>query len=334
MLFRRGSLHLFQVNGIHVYVNWTWLLAAVFIIQQRSSGRMAPPVGSSIAWYLGLFGIVLLHEFGHALACKSVGGRAEQITLWPLGGIAFVDPPLRPGAVLWSIAAGPLVNVALIPVTLALWGIAYFIAGPQSEWALLAETLAGTNGALLVFNILPIYPLDGGQILQSLIWFITGRSMSLLIAAIIGLVGAAGIIGLGMLDFKDGFWLVFIGIFMILQSWQGVRYAKHLRGLESAPAHRGFACPWCGQAPPALFLWPCGSCGARFDIFATYGRCPNCNRGYAAVPCPFCNHPAPLERWGPEPRVVVVPPILTPVDAEVTLTDQDAVTKSDPPYQL
>ena len=64
--------------------------------------------------YLALFGIVLLHEFGHALACRQVGGTADRIMLWPLGGVAYVNPPSRPGATLWSLAAGPLVNVAAI----------------------------------------------------------------------------------------------------------------------------------------------------------------------------------------------------------------------------
>src|SRR5213082_3368600 len=66
--------------------------------------------------YVALFGIVLLHEFGHALACRQTGGYADRIVLWPLGGIAFVSPPRRPGAVLWSIVAGPLVNVLLFPL--------------------------------------------------------------------------------------------------------------------------------------------------------------------------------------------------------------------------
>ena len=85
---------------------------------------------SSITWniieYLSLFLIVMLHEFGHALACRQVGGEANRIVLWPLGGVAYVDPPPRPGATLWSIAAGPLVNVALLPILyfLSMFGIA------------------------------------------------------------------------------------------------------------------------------------------------------------------------------------------------------------------
>jgi len=111
---RQGSIRLFQFSGINVFLHWSWFLVAVYEIQTRP-GRY-----SSIVWsvleYLALFLIVLLHEFGHSLACRQVGGRANQIVLWPLGGVAYVDPPPRPGATLWSIAAGPLVNVALLPV--------------------------------------------------------------------------------------------------------------------------------------------------------------------------------------------------------------------------
>ena len=66
--------------------------------------------------YLALFLIVLMHEFGHALACRQVGGTANRIVLWPLGGVAYVNPPQRPGATLWSIVAGPLVNVVFLPI--------------------------------------------------------------------------------------------------------------------------------------------------------------------------------------------------------------------------
>src|SRR5579864_5970234 len=114
---REGSVHLFRFAGVDVFLHWSWFVVAIIEIQSRS-GRY-----TSIAWnvaeYLALFLIVLLHEFGHAMACRQVGGTANQIVLWPLGGVAYVDPPPRPGATLWSIAAGPLVNVALLPVLFA-----------------------------------------------------------------------------------------------------------------------------------------------------------------------------------------------------------------------
>src|SRR5207237_7029453 len=85
-------------------------------IQNRSGSYTSMTL--NILEYLSLFGIVLMHECGHALACRQVGGRADQIVLWPLGGVAYVDPPPRPGATLWSIAAGPLLTVVLMPLLL------------------------------------------------------------------------------------------------------------------------------------------------------------------------------------------------------------------------
>src|SRR6478672_9608212 len=174
-----GSFRLFRAAGITVSLHWSWLIVAAIELQDRTSAY-----GSrvwNLAEYLTLFGIVLLHEFGHALACRQVGGRADHIVLWPLGGVAFVAPPPRPGAWFWSIAAGPLVNVALVPLT---FGVV-LLAGSQGlresdpdVYKFLFE-LARINLGLLIFNLLPIYPLDGGQILQALLWFVVGRARSL-----------------------------------------------------------------------------------------------------------------------------------------------------------
>src|ERR1022692_904533 len=114
MNIRPGSIRLFRFSGIDVFLHWSWIVIALIEIQS------GPARYSTIAWnaleYVAIFLIVMIHEFGHALACRQVGGTANQIVLWPLGGIAYVNPPQRPGATLWSIAAGPLVNVALIPI--------------------------------------------------------------------------------------------------------------------------------------------------------------------------------------------------------------------------
>ena len=92
-----GSLPLFRIAGIQVFLHWSWLLVAYFEIVNRVNKYQ------SMTWnaieYLALFGIVLLHEFGQALACRSVGGQANRIMLWPLGGVAFVQPPPRPGEI-------------------------------------------------------------------------------------------------------------------------------------------------------------------------------------------------------------------------------------------
>jgi len=176
---RQGSFHLFRFRGIDVFLHWSWFLVAAYEIQLRHTAY------SSIAWnvleYLALFLIVTTHEFGHSLACRQVGGRADKIVLWPLGGVAYVDPPARPGATLWSIAAGPLVNVALAPI---FFGLLLFAKSAGWAYSLpdayrLIRAVLSIDIGLFVFNMLPIYPLDGGQIFRSLLWFVLGRARSL-----------------------------------------------------------------------------------------------------------------------------------------------------------
>ena len=86
MNIRQGAIPLFRFAGIRVFLHWSWFLVAVFEIGVRETGY------SSLGWnaieYLSLFLIVMVHEFGHALACRQVGGNANQIVLWPLGGVA------------------------------------------------------------------------------------------------------------------------------------------------------------------------------------------------------------------------------------------------------
>ena len=104
---------LFRLFGIDVYLHWAWFLAVWYFVNQAKG--YSSPIWSVLEC-LSLFLIVLMHEFGHQLACRSVGGKTHDIVLWPLGGVAYVSPPQRPGAQLWSIAAGPLVNVILFPI--------------------------------------------------------------------------------------------------------------------------------------------------------------------------------------------------------------------------
>jgi len=230
-----GSFHLFRALGIDVQVHWTWFLVAV--IQMNYSHRFDSPAWILLV-YLLTFGIVLLHEFGHALACRSVGGQANRIVLWPLGGIAFVRPPLRPGAVLWSIAAGPLVNVLLIPLTVIGYmfvasdagGLIRFSANTDIERA--AFVILAINIGMLLFNMLPVYPLDGGQILQSLLWFAFGLGRSLQITTVIGLTMA--LVGMAGALFVGHLWLAAIAGFVGWQSWKGYHNAQALLRMEAA----------------------------------------------------------------------------------------------------
>ena len=195
---RQGSIHLFRLAGVDVSLHWWWFLVAFYQL------RGGPGIYSSIVWkvleYLALFLIVLTHEFGHALACRQVGGTANRIMLWPFGGVAYVNPPQRPGATLWSIAAGPLVNVALAPILYAavLAGRSAGLPDSMPDVYSFLQRVLFINLGLLIFNILPVYPLDGGQILRSLLWFVMGKARSLMVATVLGIIGIVGIIGLAI----------------------------------------------------------------------------------------------------------------------------------------
>jgi Zn-dependent protease len=289
---RQGAIHLFRVAGIDVYLHWWWFLAAVYEIQGRS-GRY-----SSILWnvleYLGLFLIVLLHEFGHALACRQVGGVADRIVLWPLGGVAYVDPPPRPGATLWSIAAGPLVNVVLAPI---LWGMHLATQGANlsPDLATMVLSIFWIDIGLLVFNILPVYPLDGGQILRSLLWFVLGRARSLTVATILGMIGVVGFFALALYD-RD-VWLALIAVYMLMNCWRGFKYAQTLSRMAELPRRDGYVCPTCKTAPPVGDYWKCGQCGQTFDTFQTGAICPHCRTQYGTTRCLDCGRQHPLHQW-------------------------------------
>jgi len=222
-----GTIRLFKFSGIQVYLHFSWFIIAAIQLTQRL-GNYHSPIFAAYE-YLALFGIVLLHEFGHALACRQTGGFADRIVLWPLGGIAFVNPPRRPGAVLWSIAAGPLVNVALVPVLEALWIFARQAGGDAPDTVHLIWMIRLINYWLLIFNMLPVYPLDGGQILQALLWFPLGQIRSLQIASVIGIIGSVILAGLAFLSgVMDFFWTAVIAFFLLSRAIAGWQYAKAL----------------------------------------------------------------------------------------------------------
>jgi Zn-dependent protease len=292
---RQGSIHLFRFAGVDVFLHWAWFLLAVYEINARAGAY------SSIAWnvleFLTLFLIVTLHEFGHALACRQVGGRANQIVLWPLGGVAYVDPPPRPGATLWSIAAGPLVNVGLFPVfaTLVLLGQALGWATVMPDFYKFLVAILWIDVVLLVFNMLPVYPLDGGQILRSLLWFVLGRARSLMAATIIGFVGVVGFIGLAL--WMRDVWLGVISVFILMNCWGGLQQARVLSRLAKLPRRDGFACPLCKSSPPVGDFWGCAQCGKPFDTFQARGVCPYCAAQFNVTQCLDCGRAHPLEDW-------------------------------------
>jgi Zn-dependent protease len=221
---RTGVIRLFRFAGIDVYLHFTWFLVAAIFMTGYMRRYQSPIWG--VLEYISLFVIVLIHEFGHALACRQVGGVANRIVLWPLGGVAFVNPPRRPGAYLWSIAAGPLVNVALIPILAAAGNLVSQSGNsfaPTDAYRFITD-LRYINFWLLIFNLLPVFPLDGGQIVRGLLWFPFGEIRSLQISSVIGLIGGAilGIIGL----MAGSVWWAVLAFFLLSRAWYGWQEAK------------------------------------------------------------------------------------------------------------
>jgi Zn-dependent protease len=292
---RQNSIRLFRFNGIDLSLHWSWFLVAAYEISGRQKAY------SSITWnvleYLALFLIVMLHEFGHALACRQVGGVANQIVLWPLGGVAYVNPPQRPGAFLWSIAAGPLVNVALVPIFKIL-GTLMRSQGLVQEMPnafLLLRSVAYINLGLLIFNILPIYPLDGGQILRSLLWYVMGRARSLMAATVIGFIGVIGLIVLALRS--QSAWFGILAAFILMNCWRGLQQARALLRLAKLPRHGGFFCPSCKTSPPMGEFWRCSKCAKPFDTFQSQAVCPHCSTQFATTGCLDCGRAHPMQEW-------------------------------------
>jgi Zn-dependent protease len=292
---RQGSFRLFRLWGIDVHLHWSWFIMAYYSISTRIPNYASPVWGA--CEYFALFLIVLMHEFGHALACRQVGGRADQIILWPLGGVAYVAPPSRPGATLWSIAAGPLVNVVLLPVLFGMFFAARatgaFVDHPDLFAFLRALVLMDV--ILLCFNLLPVFPLDGGQILQALLWYPLGKARSMMAATVIGFIGGIGLIGLAI--WQQSFWIGIMTFFLLSNCWRGYQQALQLRKFEQLPRRPEFACPVCRVAPPRGAYWLCPQCRQAFDPFVTSAVCPHCNAVLELTICPDCGSARAHRSW-------------------------------------
>src|SRR6266498_3261956 len=200
-----GSVPLFTVFGIRVRMHASLLLLIVLVLLFGIGG-----FGSSISLRVQsvsmLFMVILLHEFGHCFAARSVGGDADEILMTPLGGLAMAMAPRRPWATFVTVAGGPAVNVIICLVCAI--GL-YFILGvyPLGPWTFgkiypavrnpgwlqLSSYLFwiyATSWFLLAFNMLPIFPMDGGQMLQSILWRPMGYYKSMLLTVNIGLAGS------------------------------------------------------------------------------------------------------------------------------------------------
>jgi len=211
--------------------------------------------------------------------------------------VAYVAPPVRPGATLWSIAAGPLVNVLLFFLLGGLLvlsgGTGWLDAAPDVIRFLHAVWY--TNLVLLVFNLLPIYPLDGGQIVRALLWFVIGRARSLMVASIIGFLGVAVMFLVAL--WGQSLWFGVLALFILANCWRGLQHARTLARVARLPRRDGFMCPSCRTAPPIGAWWTCSQCGKPFDTFETQAVCPHCGAQFDGTRCLDCGEMRPISAW-------------------------------------
>lgn len=185
-----------RLAGIDVYVHVTFLALLGWIGLSRlfaGEGMLGAVVGVTLM--VMLFGIVVLHELGHALAARRYGIPTVDITLYPIGGVArLARMPSKPVQELVVALAGPAVNLALA----ALFALGLVFAPPSPLLASLLYWLVGANVVLLAFNLLPAFPMDGGRVLRALLATRVGRLKATETAARVGrwmalLLGAAGL---------------------------------------------------------------------------------------------------------------------------------------------
>jgi Zn-dependent protease len=180
----RLAWRLGRVAGIDLYVHATFLLVFLFLPEVREGGAQA--ITSALV-VLAMFGCVLLHELGHALMARRFGIQTEDITLYPIGGVARLQRmPRAPGAELLITLAGPAVNFA---IAAALYGLSFLWVVPAGSGEFVAdflEEMCLINLGLGLFNLVPAFPMDGGRILRAVLSSGLGRVRATQIAASVG----------------------------------------------------------------------------------------------------------------------------------------------------
>jgi Zn-dependent protease/CBS domain-containing protein len=226
-----GSIRLFRVAGINIFINFSWIIIVVLLTWSLATGWFSVLYpGWSITTYwlvslistLLLFVSVLLHELAHSLVARARGIPVKSITLFIFGGVSNIEQePRSPGIEFQIAIVGPLVS-------LLIGGIAFLLslplAGVNLPLTAILRYLAVTNVLLGIFNLIPGFPLDGGRVLRSIIWKVTGSLRRATSAAVIvGQVVAYLLILWGVWQFfggnvLNGIWIGFIGWFLLISA--------------------------------------------------------------------------------------------------------------------
>ncbi len=234
----RGRFTLLTIRGIPIGVDWTWFFI-LFLIIWLLSGFYRDVLGTTqdafepyalaVASAFGFFASILLHELGHAVIAVRNKIGISQITLWMFGGVASLDrEPDSAGAEFRIAAAGPavtlLITAACLGAGAAIDGSTFWDGASFDENATISTGvavlawLANINAAILIFNLLPAFPLDGGRIARAIVWKLTGnRERATIFAARLGQGFAYAFIAIGILIALGG--SLFAGVWLALIGW-------------------------------------------------------------------------------------------------------------------
>ncbi len=250
-LWRAPGLPLLRVRGIAVEAHWSVAIPIVIYAGQLAQtsylGRY-PELSSTTITAMAIGSVllappsILLHELGHAFQARREGLRADKITLWGLGGVAWIGTPRSPASSLRVFAAGPLVS-ALLAVLLGALGWLEARVGLPDPVVGVTVLVAQFNAVLFAFNLLPAFPMDGGRILHAALWRLQGPAFAWAWAVRAGIAVAASVIALGIvLPFVDvlvvpfgvnlGFSIMFTGVLML---WMTLSARAEVERSASSP---------------------------------------------------------------------------------------------------
>jgi Zn-dependent protease/predicted transcriptional regulator len=222
---------LFRLAGIDIYIHWTFLILLTFIgaTNWMKTGSMEQ-VAWSIAFISVLFLCVLLHEIGHSLAARRYGIETRSITLLPIGGVASLERiPEEPKQEIVVAFAGPAVNVVIAGILLLILQLTGKLGdlNPEDFANIHASNflvlLMMVNITLVVFNLLPAFPMDGGRVFRAALSFVIDRVKATQIAANAGKLVALFFIIYGL--FNNPF-LILIGVFVIFGAQTEYEYTR------------------------------------------------------------------------------------------------------------
>jgi len=228
----KWSWKLGEFRGIGVYMHATFLILIAFVVFSHwNAGHSVGKTLEGVGFILALFGCVVLHEFGHALMAARYGIKTRDITLLPIGGLARLERmPDEPLQELWVALAGPAMNV-VIATGLFAWLHFSATLAPLEQLTVTTgpflERLLVVNVILVVFNMLPAFPMDGGRVLRALLATRLEYTQATQIAASIGQAMA---LLFGFLGFFFNPFLLFIALFV----WIGAAQEASLTQMKSA----------------------------------------------------------------------------------------------------